>query len=193
MFPFFIMHYCTFVLVADATHINMAVDDVLEPSDDAIGFPPHRIHLDQHNVGLMAEHYRIDPANLHELAEKLPDWIESVGGVDCGGLYYFDTSDSVRYWGGYFIGGRWDGRISDSQRNVIKAKSLANSTMLVNCLPHYVVTPDGEWIERTRRFLTRSSNEVNCEEIEQDEWLQIVSDSLNRWPDHHVVCVDINS
>lgn len=64
-------------------------------------------------------------------------------------------------WDGYVIGGRWDGRIRglDPDRRIGKrteAEELADNAIRVSamptplpdeCVPHVLVTPDGEWHE----------------------------------------------
>ena len=190
---FIIMHYCVFILIPSDNDIDGGVAEALAPFDEANDVAPYRVHLDHHRVRMMAEHYGIDPANLHELVKRMPEWTNCKGGVDRAGLYYLSTCNPDGYWDWYEIGGRWHGYIPGSRRNAIAAGKLAASPKLADRLPCYILTPDGEWIEHMRCYVSPDWKDVKIEQMKPEDWLQLVRDTLNRWDDHQVVCVDIHS
>lgn len=190
---FVIMHYCVFVLVPAETDIETAVAQTLRPFDEALEVEPYRVYLHHHDVRRMAAHFKISPANLHELAKMMPAWTNNPGGVDRQGLYYQSTCNPDGYWDWYEIGGRWHGYVPGAQRDTIKAETLAKSPKLGRCLPYYLLTPDGQWLEHQRCYLSADWKNVKQEKMKRKDWLQLVRDTLRRWPDHLVVCVDIHS
>lgn len=193
MIPIFPMHYCVFVLIPPTDDIDGAVAAALEPFDEALEVEPYRVHLDHAAVTRMAGHYRIPAAHLHELAKKLPDWTGRDGGVDRDGLYYLSTCNPDGYWDWYEIGGRFDGYIPYARRNVIRAGTLAKSDTLSRCLPCYVVTPPGEWLEQERSYFEGGGTDIRTEKMVDANWLRLVRDTLREHADHLVVCVDIHS
>lgn len=194
--PFFIMHYCVFVLLhpdMDRTGLDATVGALLEGFDEADEVEPYRVHFNHEEVRRMAKHFRLKPANLHALAEEMPAWMGREGGVDRDGLYYLTTCNPDGYFDWYEIGGRWDGYIPESCNNVILAGTLAASPALGRCLPFYVLTPEGQWLEKERWYFAGEPADIKTEKLAKKEWLQIVRGTLEQWPDHHVVCVDIHS
>ena len=109
----------------------------------------------------MSKHYGISTANLPALAEKMTDWRGRRGGVDRQGLYSISTTNPEGRWDWYEIGGRWDRYIKHSRNNAIKAKTLAASPSLKNCLPYFVLTPEGEWLQYERVFFVGEEQTPN--------------------------------
>src|SRR5687768_15678571 len=81
------VHYCVFVMIGPKTDIETAVELAMAPFDENLEVEPYRIHFDHVDVKRMADHYGADPAYLHELAGRMPDWSGCAGGVDRDGLY----------------------------------------------------------------------------------------------------------
>lgn len=187
------MHYCMFVMIGLHTDTEFAVFEALAPFDEQLKVAPFRDHLDLTEVRMMAKHYSLDSANLHELATHMNDWRGRTGGVDREGLYSLSTGNPDGRWDWYEIGGRWNRYIPHSRSNTITAVTLARAEYLGRCLPYFIVTPDGEWLERERYYTSSDLKSVKKEALEEDAWLRIVRDTLLRWPKHRVVCVDIHA
>jgi len=189
---FVIMHYCLFVLIPPEVNVEGAVARAMEPFDEARDVTPYRVHLTHDDVRRMATHFKIDPANTHELAKRIPEWTSREGGVDRDGLYYFSTSSHDGRWDWYEIGGRWNGFIPGAPHNTIQAGTLAKSSKLKNCLPNCMLTPQGEWIEQERCYFSADWKNMKHERMKRRDWTQFVREALQRWPDYEVVCVDIH-
>lgn len=192
LFTFFIMHYCAFVLIDAVDDVESAVDSRLQSFDEGLEVEPYRVHLSHQGVRRMAEHYKIHPADLQALVEKMPEWTNRSGGVDRDGLYYLTTCNPDGRWDWYEIGGRWNRYIPGARNNVINAGTLAKSPNLPRCLPYFVLTPGGNWLERERFYFADDWKATKKEALDDEEWLRIVRDVLHRWPDCRVVCVDIH-
>ena len=185
------MHYCVFVMIGPDADLEIGVTRALAPFDGDLTVEQYRIHLPVEEVQQMARHFKIPPSHLHELARKLPDWCNDPGGVDGTGLYRLASHNPDGRWDWYEIGGRWNGYIPGSIENAIHAENLANSKGLARCLPHAILTPDGEWIEPEHCY--RLGWKFIVHEIKPERWMKIVREFLLRWPDHRVVCVDIHN
>lgn len=192
-FTFSLMHYCVFVMIPADCDAETAVDESLAPFDESLEVELYRVHLHHDEVRRMAAHYGIEPASLHALAAKMPDWANREGGVDRDGLYYLSTCNPDGYWDWYEIGGRWDVYVPRSRNNTIQAGSLAASGDLGRCLPYYVLTPEGDWLEHERCYSAGDWKTFTKEALPEADWLHLVRETLGRWPDHRVVCVDIHS
>jgi hypothetical protein len=192
-FPFVTMHFCVFVLVPSVEDIEAAVDVALSPFDEALEVEPYRVHFDHGDVIALAKHFHIDPANLHRLAKKMPEWTNREGGVDRDGLFEINTWNPEGQWDWFEIGGRWDQYIPHSKNNTINAGTLARSNYLSQCLPNYLLTPDKEWLEHERFYLNPDRKGSQRVALKDGDWFQLVRDTLQRWPDYTVVCVDIHS
>ena len=179
-------------MIGPNTDTDDAVEAALAPFDESLDVEPFRIHLDHKEILLMANHYNVSPANLQELATHMPAWRSGEGGVDREGLFRLSTCNPDGRWDWYEIGGRWDGNIPYSRSNVIRAGTLARSKHLEKCLLDYVVTPSGQWLEHERFYPTSEWRTVDKESLPESEWLGIVRETLLRWPDYRVVCVDIH-
>jgi hypothetical protein len=186
------MHYCVFVMIDPDTDIETGVQEALAPFDEELEVEPYRVHFSHGEVRMMAEHYRIDPADLHALVRKMPDWTRREGGVDRFGLYYSTTSNPDGRWDWYEIGGRWNGYIPRAANNNILAGILAKARHLRDCLPCFVLTPKGRWLERERYYVSKESKRVKQEKLNDRQWLKRVREVLLEWPNCRVVCVDIH-
>lgn len=187
------MHFSVFVMIGPDTDIESGVLAALAPFDESLEVPPYREHLDHAAILSMAKYYGIDPANLHALSRKMKDWRGCEGGVDRKGLYSLLTCNPNGRWDWYEIGGRWNRYIKGSKRNVIRAMTLANSPRLKGCLPYFVLTPDGEWIEHERMYFPGDLSTFKREQMADGDWMALVREQLLRWPTHQVVSVDIHS
>lgn len=190
------MHSCVFVLVhptMDLLDLDGTIGAVLEAFDEGMEVESYRVHLDHHGVRQMAQQYKIHPANVHALAKNMHDWTHREGGVDRDGLYYLSTCNPDGYFDWYEVGGRFDGYIPGSVNNTILASTLASSAALRRCLPYYLLTPEGDWLGYERFYINSDWKKAKTDKLTMKEWLRIVRDTLNRWPDHNVVCVDIHS
>ncbi len=184
------MHYSTFVIIGEGDP-EALVAEALEPFDEDLQVPPYRRYFDRHEVSDMARHYGIDKRNLHALVDKMKDWSGCEGGADGHRLYRLTTCNPSGYWDWYEIGGRWDGYIKGSRRNVISARALSKSPRLKDRLPYYVLKPDGKWLEHERFF---PEGLMGCFERKPDKkWLRDVRGALERYIDSRVVCVDIHN
>lgn len=192
MLSIFIMHACVFVLIRPNTDTEQAVAAALAPFDDALVVEPYRLHLGYQETLRMARQYGIDPADLYALAEKMPDWTGNQGGVDRFGLYELAKFNPDGRWDWHTIGGRWNGYIPRSRDNAILAGTLAKSRSLGRCLPCYLVTPDSHWLLYQQFYLEGDWEKLLKLALKKGAWLRMVRQTLQRWPDHRVVCVDIH-
>lgn len=186
------MHYSTFVIIGRDADPEPAVASALEPFDEGLDVEPYRDYLDAADIQRMAEHYGLAPTDLAGLARKMRDWRGGEGGVDAGGLYALSTYNPNGEWDWYEIGGRWDGYIKGSRRNVITARALYRSPRLRKCLPYYLVTPDGRWLEYEDSPLLDPPLTPAQRRAER-RWLAQVRRVLKQYIDRKVVCVDIHS
>ena len=185
------MHYSTFVIIGRDADPESAVATALEPFDENLEGQPYRDYLDAPDIQRMAAHYDIPPTDLAGLARKMRDWRGCEGGVDARGLYAVTTCNRDGKWDWYEIGGRWNGYIRGSKRNVITARALHRSPHLHKCLPYYLVTPDGRWLESESR-LSWGSPETAADRRNNRRWLAQVRRVLKQYSDCKVVCVDIH-
>jgi hypothetical protein len=184
------MHYCVFVMIPFTEDIEMAIKQALQPFEENHRVKPYRVYLRFDEIKQMAEFYKLSPADTHRLAERMQDWLFRPGGVDRRGLYYLDDFNSDGYWDWYQIGGRWKGCIPEAADDVIPAKELTKNR-LRHCLPSYVLTPEGKWLER-ERFYVLSNGASSVMTLGKKVWMDRIQEVLATWPDHLVVCVDIH-
>ena len=104
-------------------------------------------------------------------------------------------------WDWYVIGGRWDGYIHGERashnpydedraiKNTLPVKHLLDldDASLQLRLPAVILTPDGGWMDQYDFF-----SSLNGEEEMTSDRLASLRRSLDDYPDHHVVCVDIH-
>ena len=186
------MHYCTFVIIGPEGDTDTLVAKALEPFDEALEVAPYRNYLAKHQVALMAKHYRLKQHNLHALAPHMENWTGRPGGVDRRGLYHTTTCNPDGRWDWYEIGGRWNGYIKGAKRNVISVRAMLESPHLKDQLPCHVLTPDGTWLEH-ERFFPDGFAKGHIERKSDKNWLQEIRNTLERYDDCRVVCVDIHS
>ena len=185
------MHFCTFVIIGKNTDSASAVNAALAPFDENMDVTPYRRYLDAHETQDMAEHYHLSVHDLPALAAKMHDWRGVDGGIDGDRLYALSTYNPNGRWDWYEIGGRWDRYVPGSRRNVIGAGTLLKGRRLRTSIPYQLVTPDGEWLEREDNPWFSPASEA--ERTHEAHWFARVRDTLARYRDHKVVCVDIHS
>jgi len=186
------MHYSTFVIIGRDDDPEAAVAQALHPFDEDLEVEPYRDYLDASDIQRMAAHYGIPPTDLPSLVRKMEDWRGREGGVDAHGLYAVTTCNPDGKWDWYEIGGRWDGYIPGSSRNVLSARALLRSRRFRKCLPYYLVTPDGRWLEHEDAPLFAAPTTPAQRRAER-RWLAQVRRVLKEYIDRKVVCVDIHS
>jgi hypothetical protein len=122
----------------------------------------------------------------------MEDWRGCEGGVDPHGLYAVSTYNPDGKWDWYEIGGRWDRYVARSRGNVISSRALRRSRHLRKCLPYYLVTPDGRWLEREDAPCFGPAATASDRRAKR-RWLAQVRRVLSHYIDHSVVCVDVHS
>lgn len=194
------MHSCIYVLITGKTHnIASLVDQALAPFDEDWFVPPHKLHLSESCIRAMAAHYKLPESDLNRLAVNMQDWMRCEGGVDDLGLFAIQTCNPDGKWDWYEIGGRWNGFITGRKQpngDVIRNNSIPASRLLATRdfakrLPHGIVTPTGEWIERST-FVTTLAGWYR-RETPDDVWCQRVRRILEAFPKHRVVSVDVHN
>jgi hypothetical protein len=185
------MHFCTFVIIGDTAASDSAVAMALAPFDESLEVPPYRDYVDAAELGRMSAHYCIPATDLSALASRIEDWRSRPGGVDSRGLYAITTLNPSGRWDWYQIGGRWDGFIPGSRRNVIRVATLLKDDRLCRCLPYQIVTPDGRWLEDENASWFTPPTDADRER--EARWYARVRDVLASYPGHRVVCVDVHS
>ena len=197
------MHSCIYVIIGpntntdtDTNDIESAVAKALAPFDEALTVAPYKVHLSSSGIRAMAEHYKVPETNLKQLAGKMQDWMRCRGGIDELGLFASLTSNPDGKWDWYEIGGRWDGLITGRKRpnsdvlrnNSIRASTLLRARDFSARIPFSIVTPTGEWVERST-FETTSTGWYT-RETPTDVWTAHVRRILAAFPMFRVVCVD---
>jgi len=190
--PLLQMHYWTFVIIGPKGDPEQLVADRLEPFNEQRKVAPYREYLAKFEIARMAEHYKLKRNDLRALAERMEDWRGWPGGVDGKRLFYTTTLNPDGRWDWYEIGGRWNGRIKEAKRNVISTRALRKSPHLKDSLPYYVVTPDGTWLEH-QSFFGDGRWSGRLERKPDDLWFREVTEALEDYPAHRVVCVDIHN
>ncbi len=194
------MHSCIYVLIdGDEQVAESLVANALDPFNEAHDVPPYKDHLSRSCTRYMAEHFKVPDTELQALAGKMPEWRGVPGGVDELGLFAICTSNPDGKWDWYEIGGRWDGFITGRkqpnsdliQNNSIVASTLLKARDFAKRLPAGIVTPTGEWIERTS--LVTTSNGWYLREIPKRVWCNRVRRILAAFPRYRVVCVDAHN
>jgi hypothetical protein len=186
------MHYETFVIIGKHDDPEAAVARALQPFDEGLEVDAYRDYLSASDIERMAAHYALPPTDLLGLARKMKDWRGGDGGVDARGIYAVSTYNPDGMFDWYEIGGRWDGYIKGSRHNVISARALHRSRHLPQCLPYYLVTPDGRWLEHEDAPLFGRPATPGQRRAER-RWLAQVRRVLKLHNDRKVVCVDIHS
>ena len=195
------MHSCVYVIIGPNTNTNdieSAVAKALAPFDEAVTVRPYKVHLSSSSIRAMAEHYKVPETNLKQLGRKMRDWMGCPGGIDELGLFATLTSNPDGKWDWYEIGGRWDGFITGRKRpdgDVLRNNSILASTLLrardiSSRIPFSIVTPTGEWVERST-FETTSTGWYT-RETPIDVWSAHVHRILEAFPAYRVVCVDVH-
>jgi hypothetical protein len=90
-------------------------------------------------------------------------------------------------WDWYVIGGRWDGWINDkeaSQESVIDNSATTEQAIARDKIPHAIITPDGQWLERGQ--MGWFANLIT----ENEYWDSDGKAILARYPGHRIVIVD---
>jgi hypothetical protein len=90
-------------------------------------------------------------------------------------------------WDWYVIGGRWDGWINDKEtsgESVSDNTATTDQAIAGDKIPHAIITPDGEWLERGQMgwwaiLIT-----------ENEDWDSDAKAILARYPGHRLVIVD---
>lgn len=194
------MHSCIYVLIDGKTHnIESLVDQALAPFNEELKVSPYKQHFSRAGVRMMAEHYKIPETDLHQLASKMQDWARCPGGVDQAGLFAIWTCNPDGKWDWYEIGGRWDGLITGRKRpssDVLRNNSILASRLLAardfpKRIPCGVVTPTGDWVERSTVVSTFSGWYLR--ETASDVWCQRVRRILEVFPTNRVVCIDAHN
>lgn len=196
------MHKCLYVLIPSSMDVVHGVTRALEPFDENLAVRPYKMHMTAGTVAAMADYYKIPKSELKRLAKKLHDWTGSPGGVDRLGLYVRSTYNPDGKWDWYTIAGRWDGYIIGDQRplkfgdavcverNTLLASQLSSLPGFADRLPDAVLTPIGDWIERSTVVI--SANEWHVREASESSWQKRIRRILRAFADHRVVCVDIH-
>ena len=194
------MHTCMYVLIDGKTHnIESLVGQALAPFDEELQVSPYKLYFSEHGVRAMAENYKLPETDLQALARKTHDWMRCEGGVDDLGLFAIQTSNPHGKWDWFEIGGRWNGLITgrkepdnkEIRNNFILASKLLASPDFAERLPFGIVTPTGEWVERST-FVTTYTGWYT-RETATDAWCTHVRRILEAFPTHRVVGVDVHN
>lgn len=186
------MHFCTFVIIRGDNDPDSAVARALKPFDEALEVEPYRDHLTTSEIRHMAARYGLQPTDLPALARTMQDWRRREGSVDDRGLYAVTTCNPDGRWDWYEIGGRWERHFPGSLDNVIGVPALLKWKQFRRCLPYYLLTPDGQWLE-DRGALWSPSPPTDADREREARWFATVCNTLRPYRDHKVVCVDIHS
>jgi hypothetical protein len=190
LLPFFIMHYCTYVIIGPRGDVERLISATMAPFDESLEVERYKVYLDKNDIACMAKFYKLSENDLSALIEKMPDWRGAEGGVDEGGLFSWLSANPEGKLDWFDIGGRWNGRFHG--RNVIKTDTLLRANNLKKSLPFNIVTPDGAWYERE---ILVYCGDLKHEIVRKSDgrWLAELKRALLRYPNHRVVCVDIHS
>jgi hypothetical protein len=182
------MHSLTYVFITPQRGLARAVAQALTPFGEEATLPAKKRYLDCEEIEAMAERMGLDPEDLTGLAEHLPEWDGEEGGVDAGGLYALRTRNPHLMFDWHEIGGRWAGTLPG---NVERAARLLARPDLARMLPHDFLTPDGVWHARDAVIAKHLGSPRDA--AGEQRWFRAFRESLARWPDHLVVCVDCHA
>jgi len=103
------MHYHNIFLVNCKTKRDALelTKEFLEPYNENLEWGLYKEYATEQDIKRMAEHYKIDPEDLHALAKKMSDWDGMVGDVDEKGLFGWSDRNQKGEWDWYQWGGRW--------------------------------------------------------------------------------------
>lgn len=189
LFPFFIMHACIFVLIPPKSRVQSAVQEALAPFDMAECQETEKVYLTDAEIQELARCYQRKPADLSKFVEEITYEGHPLS-VDSEGIYWMDTFSSG-YWDWYAIGGRWNNRLPGAVNNVVNAGKLACLLTTEECLPYYLVTPDGEWIEDIQSGWQCYNHSEHAQQGTKC-WIKQLCALLKEWSEYDVVCVDIH-
>lgn len=205
LFIFFQSISCTHAFTHSFIHsldnIDADVDESLAPYSEDLDVESYKEYLCKEDIQQVASYYDLSSNELVALSKKLPDWSGCEGGVDANGLFEIRTENPDGMWDWYVIGGRWDGYIHGERashnpydedraiKNTLPVKHLLDldDASLQLRLPAVILTPDGGWMDQYDFF-----SSLNGEEEMTSDRLASLRRSLDDYPDHHVVCVDIH-
>lgn len=197
------MHSCVYVIIENTDNIETAVTRALAPFDDARQVKPYKLRLFASTIMAMSRHYNIPESDHQRLSEKMRDWLGDPGGQDRLGLHALCSHNPDGKWDWYEIGGRFNGCIrgrwrprSFAKKPDLQSNSLSSSILLrakdfPKRTPFALVTPLGEWIERSSVVSTTSGWYVR--EVPKSAWSRRVRMILRKFPDQRIVCVDAHS
>lgn len=197
------MHSCVYVIIGKTGDIETQVDRAMQPFDETMQVKPYKLHLSASSVAAMAACYKLPQTDLQALAAKLKDWIGSPGGIDQFGLYTLLSHNPDGEFDWYEIGGRYHGWIRgrrqpkpnakapDAAANTLAIAALLRAKDFVKRVPFAIVTPHGQWIERSRVESTVSGWYLREESL--PAWTRRVRAILRTFSGHRIVCVDAHS
>lgn len=197
------MHSCVYVIIGNTGDIESLVAKAMQPFDEELKVKPYKLHLSRSTVEAMARHYQLPINARAALLKKMPDWMGCAGGKDHLGIYARCSHNPDGKWDWYEIGGRYNGHIravqaprpsqptADIDANTLTADELLRSNDFSQRVPHAVLTPHCEWIERSSFNSTMSGWYVR--EQPSRLWRQRVRRILRTFVDYRVVCVDAHS
>ena len=92
-FPFWTMHFCTYVIIGPKGDIETQVATALAPFDEALEVERYKVYLEEAEIKRMAGHYGLEKSDSPALIEKMPDWRGTKGGLDEIGLFSWTTAN----------------------------------------------------------------------------------------------------
>ena len=194
------MHSCVYVIIGKTGDIETLVATAMQPFNEDLAVDRYKLHLSASTVVAMARHYNLRETDRKSLAKKIRDWVGCPGGEDELGLFALCSHNPDGKFDWYEIGGRFNGCVLGKHRprpfatspsldaNLIAVSDLLRMRDFNKRLPVAVVTPHGEWIERSK-FVENTTGWFLREQPLRD-WQRIVRRVLRTFVDHRVVCVD---
>lgn len=117
--------------------MEQKAEDTLENFNVNKEVEPYKYYIGPDKIQMMANHYKIDSANLVALAEKLDDWHGDKGGVDEAGFYGISITNPDGHidYGSVFTEVKLEdrGRLLFGEGGVEKVVKA-------------VITADGKWV-----------------------------------------------
>ena len=102
------MHYPGMIVGPDP-------DAQLEPLADHVQVPRYKLFLEARDVALMSQQFSMPESDLAALAARMPEWMESEGGVEDGRLFQWSTENPQSKYDWYQRGGRFTGSLQLKQ------------------------------------------------------------------------------
>lgn len=182
-------------------------EEQLAPYDEGLEVTPYKIYLDRKGFRMMSDWHLYGKNGDQEelglldkierkllllilpfcstknfklaLADRMPEWSSSEGGVDGRGLYYFSTYNPRSKWDWNELGGRWEGFLilkDGGEANISKFGEIDWNKMIQEKKFPFAVVKDGEWFQKGRMGWWGIITNAKDDDVWEEEVARLLSD-----------------